>query len=456
MDLPGRSKHLRKLEAIDDREQAQLRKGGEISDSEMDSGSEDDTTKHINRMAEEIEETLQQKKEYAMQIDKKEAKKVRKSKALVEMQRQKKQDLEDDEALENNDLMVKPDAKLESESENDDDLDEERMLQETMREQISLKRQKKEEDNEAEEKKLFLNPLLAFKEAEKKKKTGDDSESEEWSDDDKYDPKVTKEEKRAIRSKERQLLGKKRKAGIQGDIDEVKDFFANDGIEEVPATDMEKKKKAKAEGSDSEDLPSGYSSMDSDEIAETRALAKKMLRKKFRETTISASYNRYAFDDEEKHLPSWFVEDEAKNSMPNYNLTKEEVDEEKRALLEWNARPSKKVTEAKGRKKMRLVKALTKIKSKAQVIANSDITEGSKMRQIKKMYNKEKAKHKEEKTYVVNRSFNSSQGKKTARGVKMVDAKMKKDGRNAKLKSKKKGGRGGQGKGRKGKGQQKK
>jgi hypothetical protein len=78
------------------------------------------------------------------------------------------------------------------------------------------------------------------------------------------------------------LLGKKRKAGLQGDIDEVKDFFLNAAPQEVPVNDMEMNKKKDAD-SDSEDLPSGYSSMDSDEIAETRALAKKMLRKKFRE-----------------------------------------------------------------------------------------------------------------------------------------------------------------------------
>ena len=76
--------------------------------------------------------------------------------------------------------------------------------------------------------------------------------------------------------------------------------------------------------------------------------------------------------------------------------------------MEWNARPSKKVTEAKNRKKMRLAKAMIKIKNKAQIIAAQDITEGSKMKQIKKMYTKEKMKHKEEKSYVVNRTFNSS------------------------------------------------
>lgn len=197
----------------------------------------------------------------------------------------------------------------------------------------------------------------------KKGKAGDDSS--EWSDDDKYEPKVTKEQKRALREKERKLLGKKRKAGIQGDMDEVTNFFANEAPEEVPINDLEKELKNKALDSDSEDLPSGYSSMDSTEIAETRALAKKMLRKKYREETINDSYNRYAYEEDEKVLPTWFTSDEAKHAVPNYNLTQEEVDIEKKALHEWNIRPSKKVTEAKGRKKMRLVKAMSKLKNKA-------------------------------------------------------------------------------------------
>jgi len=44
-------------------------------------------------------------------------------------------------------------------------------------------------------------------------------------------------------------------------------------------------------------------------------------------------------------------------------------------LREWNARPSKKVTEAKARTKLRLAKAMNKVKNKAQVIASQDINE---------------------------------------------------------------------------------
>lgn len=145
----------------------------------------------------------------------------------------------------------------------------------------------------------------------------------------------------------------------------MRDFFDNNAPEEVPVNDLEAQQKLDKE-SDPEDLPSGYTSMDSDEMAETRALAKKMLRKKFRETTVNDSYSRYAFDDmDNDELPHWFKEDEAKYNIPNYNLTKEEVMVEKQALMEWNARPSKKVTEAKNRKKMKLAKAMIKIKNKA-------------------------------------------------------------------------------------------
>lgn len=64
------------------------------------------------------------------------------------------------------------------------------------------------------------------------------------------------------------------------------------------------------------------------------------------------------------------------------------------------------------------------------------------MRQIQKMYTKEKKKHKEEKSYVVNRAFNSSMGKKAGRNVKMVDKRLRADTRKQKIMKKKKGGSG--------------
>lgn len=172
--------------------------------------------------------------------------------------------------------------------------------------------------------------------------------------------------------------------------------------------------------------------MDSDDIAETRALAKKMLRKKDRSAIIDASYNRYSFHEDPNKLPSWFVEDESKHYWRHYAPTKEEIGAEKEAIKTYNARPSKKVEQAKGRKKRRLGKAMDKIKKRAQVIADQDINEQSKMKQIQRMYAKEKEKHKEEKNYVVNRRVSTNQGGKVGRNVKVVDARLRKDVRNQK------------------------
>lgn len=72
-----------------------------------------------------------------------------------------------------------------------------------------------------------------------------------------------------------------------------------------------------------------YSDMDSDEIAEIRAIAKHMLWKKEREEMIDKSYNRYSFFDDDANLPEWFVENEAWAYVPNLPITKEEILTEK-------------------------------------------------------------------------------------------------------------------------------
>ena len=95
-------------------------------------------------------------------------------------------------------------------------------------------------------------------------------------------------------------MGKRKR---KGSIDDVQDFFNAEKFEEVPANDPG----TMAQQGD------GYDSMDSDEIAATRILARKMLRKKARTEIIESSYNRYSTHEDPNTLPSWFVEDEAKH-----------------------------------------------------------------------------------------------------------------------------------------------
>lgn len=66
------------------------------------------------------------------------------------------------------------------------------------------------------------------------------------------------------------------------------------------------------------------------------------------------------------------MEDEGRHFKANneHTITKEAVAEEKKFLKAYNERPSKKVMEAKARKKKRLGKAMEKIRKKATVIAD--------------------------------------------------------------------------------------
>lgn len=109
-------------------------------DDDSDSISEDEAITRVDRMAMEIDDSLRAQKEYAMLIDKKEAKKSRKAKALVDLHRQKKMDESDDEKLANQDILATTAAA--EDSENDNDLEEERELQKIMKEQRQLKKQK--------------------------------------------------------------------------------------------------------------------------------------------------------------------------------------------------------------------------------------------------------------------------------------------------------------------------
>ena len=71
-----------------------------------------------------------------------------------------------------------------------------------------------------------------------------------------------------------------------------------------------------------------------------------MLRKKMRNKLIEGSYNIYSFFDDDDHMPDWFIEDESKAYVPNIPVTKEMMAEEKLLIMEYNARPTKKVAEA--------------------------------------------------------------------------------------------------------------
>ena len=195
---------------------------------------------------------------------------------------------------------------------------------------------------------------------------------------------------------------------------------------------LNKKTNRPKDESSSDEESDGYNS---DEKAEIRAIAKKMLRKKERLKILNSSYNRYAFEDDGK-VPKWFLEDESKHNKPQKPITKAEVLAEKEYLKKITVRMPKKVLEAKARKRNKLNKRLQKIRKQAEGIANQDeYTEISKVKQIEKLYKREINKSKEKKKYIISRSWNNNKGK-DSRNVRHVDRRMKKDKRAVKAREK--------------------
>ncbi len=83
--------------------------------------------------------------------------------------------------------------------------------------------------------------------------------------------------------------------------------------------------------------------MDSDDIAETVAIAKQMLRKKKREEIINDSFNRYTFDENPARLPVWFRDEESRHNKPQLPVTKDMIEAEKARLREFDTKTPRKV-----------------------------------------------------------------------------------------------------------------
>jgi len=147
---------------------------------------------------------------------------------------------------------------------------------------------------------------------------------------------------------------------------------------------------------------------------------------------IDDSYNRYAFNGDED-LPAWYLNDEIFSMRPEMPITKEEVEEMKERFRAINARPIKKVAEARARKKRRSVKKMERAKKQAEKISQqSELSEREKIKEISRLYNKLGRVKKPEPVYVVRRKFQSSgRGPKGGRHakVKIVDPRMKTDKR---------------------------
>lgn len=205
-----------------------------------------------------------------------------------------------------------------------------------------------------------------------------------------------------------------------------------DDFEIVPAPATDSSDDSSSDESDDEDVETK---------AEILAYAKKMLRKKQREQMLDDAYNKYMFHD--TGLPNWFEDEEKKHRQLVKPITKEEVAAMRAQFKAIDARSSKKVLQAKARKKRVAMRQLEKVRKKANTISDqADISDRSKSKMIESLYKKATPKRPQKEYVVAKKGVQVKVGK----GKVLVDRRMKKDARaqDKKGKGSLKKGKGGQ------------
>ena len=297
-----------------------------------------------------------------------------------------------------------------------------------------------EEENEGDDSDLYYDDDQddEIDDEDKNEINLDENEEEDLKDDILIKNPLRKEKKKKVENKDNKENKKEKKKEKKEEENEEDNLSYDSDEKEEEKKENELLKKKKNRSNEKNDISSSDSENDgynSDDKAEIRAIAKKMLRKKERIKILNSSYNRYAFEDDEK-VPKWFLEEESKHNKPQKPITKAEVLAEKEFLKKITVRMPKKVLEAKARKRNRLNKRLQKIKKQAENIANQDeYTEISKVKQIEKLYKREINKSKDKKRYIISRSWSNNKGK-DSRNVRHVDRRLKKDKRALKAREK--------------------
>lgn len=218
--------------------------------------------------------------------------------------------------------------------------------------------------------------------------------------------------------------GEEQQASAAAGMGMRSDNFSHSGFEEVPVS------RQHGEGSSDESSDDGFDDLDDDGRAEVLALAKKMLKGRDRQDILDNAYHKYAFH--ETGLPRWFEEDEKRHMKPPVAISQEEVQAEKDRLRAIDARPIKKVAEAKARKQKRMASKMEAARAKAEAISGQeDLPMGSKMKEIQKLMAKARATGKGK---TKKKATRSDQYKKS----KPMDKRMFSDKRAVNFKAKKK------------------
>ncbi|GFT81778.1 pre-rRNA 2'-O-ribose RNA methyltransferase FTSJ3 [Trichonephila clavipes] len=237
-----------------------------------------------------------------------------------------------------------------------------------------------------------------------------------------------------------ELLESENEKGVPNGLSKSENKKENISMESVP-NDL-------SESENEKDIPNGLSKSEKKKAkkekkrkrvkldAEGLALGSLLVQsKKMKRDIIENGYNRFASNDE--NLPAWFVQDERKHYRKQLPVTAEMAAEYKQRMREINARPIKKVVEAKARKKRRANRRMEKAKKRAEKITeHPDMSVQEKAYQLKEIYKKALPKQDNNVKYIVAKKGLGRRVRRPA-GVKgrfkVVDPRMKKDNRKTKV-----------------------
>ncbi|QLQ78681.1 hypothetical protein HG537_0B00310 [Torulaspora globosa] len=213
------------------------------------------------------------------------------------------------------------------------------------------------------------------------------------------------------------------------DSDSDFEIVANSGSEDETLSDYDSDEEAKQTQKQKHAKDIDIATVEAMTLAHQLALGQKT-----KHELMDEGFNRYSFRDSE-NLPAWFVDEEREHSKINRPITKEAAIAIKQKMKALNARPIKKVAEAKARKKMRSLARLEKIKKKAGLIVeDGDKSEKDKAEEIaklmRKVTKKQKTKPKVTLVYATGKNRALSGRPKGIKGkYKMVDGVLKNEQR---------------------------
>jgi len=163
-------------------------------------------------------------------------------------------------------------------------------------------------------------------------------------------------------------------------------------------------------------------------------------RKTTADRLVDEGFNKHNFNSKDG-LPTWFLDDEGKHYKPNLPVTKEAMQALRAKQRALDARPIKKVAEAKARKKFKAHQRLEKAKKKADGLMDApDMSERARADQVQKVLGRatSKVKPKEVRVVVARGANRGVKGRpKGVKGrYKIVDPRMRKEVRALKRKTK--------------------